>query len=134
MKPEYLLFAILLFPACRKDGTGGESPTLNYARLELSVSLCDSQATPSCNPYTDTLEAVPGGRVFLFEHEIFQQDGEPFAFEGTTDGQGQLTFSTLDKNEYWVTVLLPAPDGREQKEHVKTPLHITTYSPFVFEK
>ncbi|MFQ5446410.1 MAG: hypothetical protein ACE5FF_05705 [Saprospiraceae bacterium] len=132
MKTKILFLAIVLFAACRKDNSGGENSTLNYARLEASVSLCDQQARPFCDPYTDSLEAVQGARVFLFEHKIFQEDGEPFVFDGTTNGQGQLTFSTLEKKEYWVTVQLPPPDGRQQKEYVKTPLHTTTYLPVVF--
>jgi hypothetical protein len=134
MKTKLTLFAIVLLAACRKDGTGGENPSINYARLDVSVHLCDQQATPSCDPFTDSLNAVPGARVFLFEHSVFQEEGEPFVFEGTTDGLGQLSFATLEKNEYWITVNLPPPDGRQLKDYVKTPLRTTSYFPAVFEK
>jgi len=134
MKTKPILLAILLFAACRKDNSSGEDSTSSYARLHVSVSLCDQKASTFCDPFSDSLEAVPGARVFLFEDKIFQKDGEPFVFDGTTNGQGQLTFTTLEKNEYWITVQLPPPDERQQKDYVKTPLHTTNYFPVVFEK
>jgi hypothetical protein len=134
MKAKLILFAILLFAACRKDDTSGGNSSPSYARLEVLVNLCDRQVSPYCDPFNDSLEAVPGARVFLFEHEVFQEEGEPFVFEGTTNVQGQLSFTTLEKNEYWITVNLPQPDGRQKKDYTKTPLRTTTYLPVFFEK
>lgn len=121
-----LILAICGGWACRKEAApGGEIPLKQLARLEVKVTTC---ANAAC----DSVMLMPGAKIYLFDFEPYREEGSPIAFTGTTDESGKMLFSNLEKREYWLTIVMPQPDGRSKKEYAKTPERTTTFLEVTF--
>ena len=128
MKTKFftLLLPVVLLAACRKDSSpAGEVPAKDYARLKVSVKICTDAAC-------DSLLQVPGAKVYLYEDKVYRDEGFNLAFDGTTDAAGETVFAALEKNEYWLTIVMPKPDGRSLKEYSRTPQRTTTFLEVLF--
>jgi hypothetical protein len=127
--PLFFFSVIALF-SCNKDNepSEGEPPLPDYARMDVTVSLCDLQNDPSCGGKTP----IAGVSILLFESKKHRDEGSPVAFEGSTGAEGKAVFSTLEHHEYWVVV---TTTGKVPKnEYVKTPARSTSFVEVVFYK
>ncbi|MEK7253877.1 MAG: hypothetical protein AAB316_03975 [Bacteroidota bacterium] len=127
MNFTFLLPLFLLF-ACAKEEPLPNPPASAFAELEVTVSFCDVQADPFCQT---SLTPVPGAEVYLFEHEQFRDEGTHIAFHGTANAAGKVFFPTLEKQEYWLSIIVP--DGRSKKDFAKTSIRARTFMPVIFE-
>ena len=109
--------------ACNKENeTLGEAPKKDYATLKVLVEL---------GTHTGTVP-LPNANIYLFDEAVYQAEGTHVIFSAATDALGRANFYTLEKPQYYITVV--APDGRRQEFLEDFPARSVTNLPVFFPK
>ncbi len=117
-------FLLIFIISCNDDAPPFEIQR-DFATINAEVSVCNLKNDPGC----DTLQPVPGARIWLFESEDDRFNEKPIYKEGTTGGSGKVTFNNLEAQTYFL--LTVSQYGRVESAQ-KVSLRAIAQHPVVF--
>ena len=100
----------------------------HYSSIEVTVSLCN----PIQDPFCDSLKALPGVLVKIFETEDDRYYGEPVIAEKTSDANGKVFFGNLERGAYYWFEAISSNYGTRY-EVTTTPTNGTATVPIIFD-